>query len=86
MASARGFCAAKFGGRTVALGLRQRRAADRRNVQIPAKNASGRLSSSANHTGRWDPSASASFSEKLVKDTSRRIWTTSGALRAMGAE
>ena len=36
-------------------------------VQMPAKKASGRVSSKANQTGGCVPSGSASFSEKLVR-------------------
>ena len=42
-------------------------------VQMPAKNASGRLSSKANQTGGRVPSGRASFSEKLVKGTTQRF-------------
>jgi hypothetical protein len=35
-------------------------------VQMPAKNASGRVSSNANQTGGCVPSGRFSFSEKLV--------------------
>src|SRR5258708_20393898 len=41
-------------------------------VQSPAKKASGRVSSKANHTGGLRPSGSASFSLKLVNGTTHR--------------
>ena len=44
---------------------------------MPAKNASGRLSSSANQTGGREPSGSTSFSEKLVNGTTHRLSTPS---------
>src|SRR5271165_5776719 len=46
-------------------------------VQMPAKNASGRLSSRANHTGGRDPSGSIPFSAKFVKGTTHRLSTPS---------
>src|SRR5471032_1587064 len=46
-------------------------------VQMPAKNASGRLSSKANHKGGREPSGRTSFSEKLVKGTMQRLSTPS---------
>ena len=42
-------------------------------VQIPAKKASGLVSSSANQTGGREPSGSTSFSEKLVNGTTQRL-------------
>ena len=42
-------------------------------VQKPAKNASGRVSSKANHTGGRVPSGKCSFSEKLVNGTTHRF-------------
>src|ERR1700730_17332131 len=42
-------------------------------VQMPAKNASGRVSSNANQTGGRVPSGRASFSEKLVNGTTQRV-------------
>src|SRR5271166_3955372 len=42
---------------------------DVQRVQMPAKNASGRLSWSANQTGRREPSDRTSFSAKLLKGT-----------------
>src|SRR5580658_5233081 len=50
---------------------------DLQRVQIPAKNASGRLSSSANQTGGCEPSGNASFSENEVKGTTQRESTPS---------
>ena len=50
-------------------------------VQMPAKKASGRVSSKANQTGGWVPSGSASFSEKLVKGTTQRLSTPSQRLQ-----
>ena len=44
-------------------------------VQMPAKTASGRLSSKANQTGGREPSGSCSFSEKLVNSTTQRLST-----------
>src|SRR5580698_5984443 len=41
-------------------------------VQIPAKKASGRVSSRANQTGGFVPSGRCSFSEKLVNGTTQR--------------
>src|SRR5712672_4774271 len=41
-------------------------------VQSPAKKASGRVSSKANHTGGLRPSGRASFSLKLVNGTTQR--------------
>ena len=46
---------------------------DVQRVQMPAKKASGRLSSSANQTGGREPSGRASFSEKLVNGTTQRL-------------
>ena len=46
-------------------------------VQIPAKTASGRLSSSANYTGGREPSGWSSFSAKLVNGTTQRLSTPS---------
>jgi hypothetical protein len=46
---------------------------DAQRVQMPAKNAKGRVSSKANQTGGWEPSGSTSFSEKLVKGTPQRF-------------
>jgi len=46
-------------------------------LQIPANTASGRLSSSANHTGGLRPSGKASFSLKSVNGTTRRLSTPS---------
>jgi hypothetical protein len=46
-------------------------------VQIPAKKASGRLSSSANQTGGREPFGKTSFSEKLVNGTMQRFSTPS---------
>src|SRR6202051_1196030 len=45
---------------------------DVHRVQIPAKQARGRVSSNANQTGGLLPSANASFSLKLVKGTTQR--------------
>ena len=44
---------------------------------MPAKKASGRLSSNANHTGGREPSGKTSFSAKLVKGTMQRLSTPS---------
>src|ERR1700730_15451856 len=41
-------------------------------VHSPAKQARGRVSSNANHTGGFLPSGSASFSLKLVNGTTQR--------------
>ena len=41
-------------------------------AQMPAKNASGRLSSRANQTGGREPSGKVSFSAKLVNGTRQR--------------
>ena len=46
-------------------------------VQMPAKKASGLVSSSANQTGGFEPSGNVSFSEKLVKGTTQRLSTPS---------
>src|SRR4051812_14310186 len=46
-------------------------------VQIPAKQANGRLSSKANQTGGRVPSGKTSCSEKLVKGTTQRCSTPS---------
>src|SRR5271166_2538608 len=46
-------------------------------VQMPAKNASGRLSSRANQTGGREPSGRISFSAKLLKGTTHRLSTPS---------
>src|SRR5664279_1350201 len=46
-------------------------------VQMPAKKASGRVSSKANQTGGRVPSFRASFSEKLVNGTTQRCSTPS---------
>jgi hypothetical protein len=43
-----------------------------RRAQMPAKKASGRLSSNANQTGGRVPSGAVSFSAKLVKGTRQR--------------
>jgi hypothetical protein len=43
------------------------------HVQMPAKNASGRVSSKANQTEGCVPSGSSSFSEKLVKRATHRL-------------
>jgi len=40
---------------------------------MPAKNASDRVSSKANHTGGRVPSGKCLFSEKLVKGTTHRF-------------
>src|SRR5277367_7167096 len=45
---------------------------DVHRVQMPAKKASRRLSSNANHTGGREPSGKTSFSAKLVKGTMQR--------------
>ena len=50
---------------------------DVQRVQMPAKKASGRLSSSANHTGGREPSGKTSFSAKLVNGTTQRLSTPS---------
>src|SRR5271165_161942 len=50
---------------------------DVQRVQIPAKKASGRLSSKANQTGGRDPSGSASFSENEENGTTQRLSTPS---------
>ena len=50
---------------------------DVQRVQMPAKKASGRLSSSANQTGGREPSGWSSFSAKLVKGTTHRLSTPS---------
>ncbi len=42
-------------------------------VQIPAKQASGRSSSRANHTGTFFPPGPASYSENDVKGTTQRF-------------
>src|SRR4051812_10262026 len=42
-------------------------------VQIPAKNAKGRLSSNANQAGAFLPSGRVSISLKLVKGTRHRL-------------
>jgi len=44
---------------------------------MPAKNASGRLSSNANQTGGREPSGVASFSENDVNGTTHRLSTPS---------
>ena len=44
---------------------------------MPAKKASGRLSSNANQTGGREPSGKTSFSAKLVKGTMQRLSTPS---------
>ena len=44
---------------------------------MPAKNATGRLSSSANQTDGREPFGSCSFSEKLVNGTTQRLCTPS---------
>jgi hypothetical protein len=46
-------------------------------AQMPAKNANGRSSDSANQIGGRLPSGSTSFSEKLVKGTTHRLSTPS---------
>jgi hypothetical protein len=46
---------------------------DVHRVQIPAKKASGRLSSSANQTGGLEPSGWSSFSAKDVNGTTHRL-------------
>jgi hypothetical protein len=50
---------------------------DVQRVQIPAKKASGRLSSRANQTGGLEPSGRNSFSAKLVNGTTHRLSTPS---------
>src|SRR5271169_2796413 len=50
---------------------------DVHRVQTPAKKASGRLSSNANHTGGREPFGKTSFSAKLVKGTMQRLSTPS---------
>ena len=50
---------------------------DVQRVQMPAKKASGRLSSSANQTGGREPSGWSSFSEKPVNGTTHRLSTPS---------
>ena len=50
---------------------------DVQRVQIPAKKASGRLSSSANQTGGREPSGRTSFSENEVNGTTQRLSTPS---------
>ena len=61
-------------GRNLALpGLRT----DFQRVDIPAKTASGRLSSSANHSGCFLPSAVVSYSENEVHGTTQRLSTPS---------
>ena len=46
---------------------------DVQRVQIPAKQASGRVSSSANQTGARPPNVPLSGSPKLVKGTTHRL-------------
>src|SRR6185503_4507300 len=46
-------------------------------LQMPAKNANGRLSSKANQTGGFLPSGKVSFSEKLANGTTHRLSTPS---------
>src|SRR5271163_1798393 len=46
-------------------------------VHKPAKKASGRLSSKANHTGGREPSGKASFSENDENGTAQRLSTPS---------
>jgi len=50
---------------------------DLQRVHMPAKNASGRLSSRANQTGGREPSGRISFSAKLVNGTTHRFSTPS---------
>jgi hypothetical protein len=50
---------------------------DFQRVQIPAKKASGRLSSNANQTGGREPSGIGSFSENDVNGTTQRLSTPS---------
>src|ERR1700685_4585265 len=50
---------------------------DVQRVQMPAKKASGRLSSRANQTGGREPSGCNSFSAKLVNGTTHRLSTPS---------
>ncbi len=50
---------------------------DVQRVQMPAKHASGRVSSNANHTGGRRPSGCTSCSAKLVKGTRHRLSTPS---------
>src|SRR5208282_3366723 len=50
---------------------------DVQRVQMPAKKASGRLSSRANQTGGREPSGWISFSAKLVNRTTHRLSTPS---------
>ena len=50
---------------------------DVQRVQMPAKKASGRLSSSANQTGGREPSGKTSCSAKLVNGTTQRLSTPS---------
>src|SRR5271166_6178595 len=50
---------------------------DLQRVHMPAKKASGRLSSSANQTGGREPSGRISFSAKLVNGTTHRLSTPS---------
>src|SRR5271170_764499 len=50
---------------------------DVQRVQMPAKKASGRLSSNANHTGGRESFGKTSFSTKLVNGMMQRLSTPS---------